>query len=150
AVRAEAADERRFGPVGTDHHSDLAERRREYGRLGARRIADSLVSEFLFAVFADELAVRPQEDGGVVTGVAVGLQHAGDQVNLQLAGQCGQAAEVHAAGDRLAEPAVFLKRDALVGNGVAVEEAFGRTNDLCPLPGRLADKRLDAAIVRLL
>jgi len=46
-VRAKAADERRFRPVGADHHPDSAERRREHRRFGPGRVADGLVFQFL-------------------------------------------------------------------------------------------------------
>ena len=77
----------RIGPVGADHDADAAERRLKHGRFVARRVADRLVAELLLAVLAREFPVGPDQDGGVVAGLAVGLQHAGGQVDIQLVGQ---------------------------------------------------------------
>ena len=51
------------------------------------------MAEFLLSVLADQLAVRADQDSGVETLFAVRLQHAGDQVDLQFAGQRGQFLE---------------------------------------------------------
>ena len=106
--------------------------------------------EELLAVLPDEPPVGPEDHGRVVAKVMVGLEHAGDQMNIELVSQSYQPLEVWARGYRLAERAVGLKWDQLVGDRISIEEAFRRDDDFRPARGSLPDERLDPAIVHLL
>ena len=123
--------------IGTNHDADLAKRRAEHGRFGPRCVANRFVPQSVLAIFADEFSVRIDENGRVIAMLAVGFEQAGHQKDVEPIGQLGQSATILAVWNRLAEGPVFIERNRLVLDRIAVEKALGRTNQLCPAAERL-------------
>ena len=130
ALIEESVDDVRVAPIGADHHSCLPEWSLEPRRKFAGRVPHRLVPESLLVVAADEFSIRADQHGRVEAFFSVRFEHPGDEVNVEFAGQRSEFLEIRSVRNGFAQRPVLFERDRLVGDGVAVEEALGRADDL--------------------